>query len=73
MREGAGTRIFVEAIHLLPPGERAGHYRALAAEALARAQTLPGGPERDTYVSMALGWATLAQNCEKVADEPEKA
>jgi hypothetical protein len=61
----------VEAIHLLPPAERARRYRALAAEALARAQALPGGSERDTYVSMALGWATLAQNCEKLADELE--
>jgi hypothetical protein len=59
----------VEAIHLLPPAERAGRYRELAAEALARAQSLQSGPQRETYVSMALGWATLAQNCEKLADE----
>jgi hypothetical protein len=62
----------VEAIHLLPPAERARRYRALAAEALVRAQALPKGPDRDTYVSMALGWATLAQSCEKAAGETEK-
>jgi hypothetical protein len=61
----------VEAIHLLPPAERARRYRALAAEALARAQTLPKGSERDTYVSPAMGWASLAQNCEKLARELE--
>jgi hypothetical protein len=61
----------VEAIHLLPPAERARRYRALAAEALTRAQALPRGAERDTYVSMALGWATLAENCEKLAREVE--
>jgi hypothetical protein len=59
----------VEAIHLLPPAERAGRYRELAAEALARAQSLPTGPQREMYVNMALGWATLAQNCEKLADD----
>jgi uncharacterized membrane protein len=62
----------VEAIHLLPPAIRARRYRALAAEALARAQTLPKGPDREIYVSMAMGWASLAQSCEKLADELEK-
>ena len=62
----------MEAIHLLPPADRARRYRALAAEALARAQTLPKGSERETYVSMAMGWATLAQNCEKLASELEE-
>jgi len=62
----------VEAIHLLPPAERARRYRALAAEALARAQSLARGAERDTYVSMAMGWASLAQNCEKLAREQEE-
>lgn len=61
----------MEAIHLLPPAERARRYRALAAEALTRARSLPTGAERDTYVSMAMGWASLAQNCEKLADELE--
>ena len=62
----------MEAIHLLPPAERAGRYRELAAQALARAQSLPSGPQRETYVNMALGWATLAQNSEKLASEMEK-
>ena len=62
----------MEAIHLLPAAERARRYRALAAEALAHAQRLPKGPERETYVSMAMGWASLAQNCEKLAEELEK-
>ena len=61
----------VEAIHLLPPAERAKRYRTLASEALARAQTLPGGEQREAYVSMAMGWATLAENCEKLARESE--
>jgi hypothetical protein len=59
----------VEAIHLLPAAERAKRYRALAAEALERAQSLPSGDKRDWYVDMALGWATLAQNCERLAAE----
>jgi hypothetical protein len=59
----------VEAIHLLPPAERARRYRALAAEALEQAQSLPAGDKRDWYVDMALGWATLAQNCEKLSED----
>jgi hypothetical protein len=62
----------VEAIHLLPPSERASRYRALAAEALEHAQSLPPGDKRDWYVDMALGWATLAQNCEKLPDEGDE-
>lgn len=62
----------MEAIHLLPPSERAKQYRALAAESLQKAQNLPPGDKRDWYVDMALGWATLAQNCEKLAADTDE-
>ena len=62
----------MEAIHLLPPAERAKRYRVLAAEALEQAQSLPPGDKREWYVDMALGWATLAQNCEKIAEETDR-
>ena len=61
----------MEAIHLLPPAERAKRYRILASEALMRAHALPAGEQREVYVSMAMGWATLAENCEKLTAQSE--
>ncbi|MFL6688775.1 MAG: hypothetical protein ACJ8IR_01100 [Alphaproteobacteria bacterium] len=43
----------------------------MASEALMRAHALPAGEQREVYVSMAMGWATLAENCEKLAGESE--
>jgi len=43
----------------------------LASEALMRAHALPAGEQREVYVSMAMGWATLAENCEKLTAQSE--
>lgn len=49
----------------LPPEERAKYYRALSADALQRAVAAPEGEIRETYVTLAMGWARLAEVCAK--------
>ena len=49
-----------------PLSDRARHYRELAKDFLKRAAETPPGQTRDGYVHFALGYATLADDCENL-------
>lgn len=56
-----------ESIHDLPLAARAQKYRELAAEALEQARRLPEGDQKQSFIRIAFQWASLAENCEKLA------
>ncbi|HTK80261.1 MAG TPA: hypothetical protein VL286_07445 [Rhizomicrobium sp.] len=62
-----------ETLDLMPLPERARRYRELSSRALQDALDSSPGRMRDGYVSLALGWASLAENCEKLMEEQAEA
>lgn len=58
-----------ESIHDLPFAARARKYRELAAEALEQARKLPEGDQKQAFVRIAFQWASLAENCERLAGD----
>jgi len=58
-----------DALDLMPFPERAKRYRELSSRALQDALDSPPGRMRDGYVSLALGWASLAENYQKLIEE----